>query len=64
MTKQILQIENIEATDLLTRLDKLEGAITALCLQPKPIATETGTDYITRREVAKLFKISLVTVHG
>jgi excisionase family DNA binding protein len=59
----VIQIENIEAGELLTRLDKLEGAITALCTQPQPTATDTATDYITRREVARLFGISLVTVH-
>ncbi|MDR2824833.1 MAG: helix-turn-helix domain-containing protein [Prevotellaceae bacterium] len=56
-------IENLEAGELLTRLEKLEGAITALCTQPQPTATDTVTDYITRREVAQLFGISLVTVH-
>jgi len=62
MTKQIVQIENIEAGELLTRLDKLEGAIYALSTQPQN-AAKKASEYITRREVAQLFKISLVTVH-
>ena len=63
MTKKVIQIENIEADDLFNRLDKLEGAISALCVQSQPTVPKTGTDYITRKEVARLFKISLVTLH-
>jgi excisionase family DNA binding protein len=63
MVKQVIQIENLEAIDLLNRLDKLEGAINALCTQPQPTAPDTGTGYITRKEVARLFKVSVVTVH-
>lgn len=63
MTKNVIQIENIEADELLNRLDKLEGAISALCTQPQPTVPETGTDYITRKEVARLFRVSIVTVH-
>ena len=63
MTKTVIQIESIEANELLTRFDKLESAIKALSNQPKDTATKTEPDYITRREVAKLFKISLVTVN-
>jgi excisionase family DNA binding protein len=62
MVKQVIQIENLEAADLLNRLDKLEGVIFALCTQPQP-AANTVTDYITRKEVARLFKVSVVTVH-
>lgn len=63
MTKTVIQIENIEADVLLNRLDKLEGAINALSSQSSNTASEQQTEYLTRREVAKLFKISLVTVH-
>lgn len=64
MTKTILQIESIEATDLITRLDRMESAIAALSETPTiPAPLETTPGYITRREVAKLFKITLVTVH-
>jgi excisionase family DNA binding protein len=61
--KSIVQIENLEADKLLERLEKLEGAITALCTQQQPMAIATATDYMARNEVARLFGISLVTVH-
>lgn len=64
MTKTILQIESLEATDLITRLDRMESAIAALSETPTTSAPpEAAPDYITRREVANLFKITLVTVH-
>lgn len=65
MTKKVLQIENIEADDLLTRFDKLEDAIYALISQPKDKEQSfLGlSEYLSRKEVASLFKISLVTVH-
>lgn len=64
MSKTLLQIENIEADELFNRLDKLEGAIYALSNQPQSTASGPAqTGYITRREVASLFKISLVTVN-
>lgn len=64
MNKTILQIENIEAGEILNRLDRMESAINALNTKPQTAATDTTqSEYTTRREVAKLFKISLVTVH-
>lgn len=64
MTKTVLQIESIEATDLITRLDRMESAIAALSETPTtPAPAESTPGYITRREVANLFKITLVTVH-
>lgn len=64
MTKTVLQIESIEATDLITRLDRMESAIVALSETSTTSAPpEAAPGYITRREVATLFKISLVTVH-
>lgn len=64
MTKTVLQIESIEATDLITRLDRMESAIAALSETPTtPAPVKAAPDYITRREVANLFKITLVTVH-
>lgn len=65
MTKTVLQIESIEATELISRLDRMESAIGALA-GATPVHTQTPdalAGYITRRDVAKLFKISLVTVH-
>lgn len=64
MTKTVLQIESIEAGEILNRLDRMESAINALTGNPQQTATDTTqSEYITRREVAQLFKISLVTVH-
>ena len=57
MAKQILQIENIEAKELLDRLDKLDGAILALNLQ------QNESDFITRRDVALFYKISVSKIH-
>lgn len=63
-TKTVLQIENIEAGEIINRLDRMESAINVLTANPQSKANEaTQTEYITRNEVAKLFKISLVTVH-
>lgn len=64
MTKNILQIENVEANEIFTRLDRVANAIIALSETPKhPTPPNTQTDYITRREVAKFFQITLTTVH-
>ena len=63
MTK-ILQIESIEAGELLNRLDRMESALTALTGKPQQTITDASQmEYITRRDVASLFKISLVTVN-
>lgn len=64
MTKTVLQIENIEATDLLDRLNRMESAIASLSTNiPTSTAQQILSGYVTRREVAKLFKISLVTLN-
>ena len=63
MTKTVIQIENVGASDLFDRLDKMENAINALSIQPTSTATKPETVYITRRQVADFFKITLVTVH-
>jgi DNA-directed RNA polymerase specialized sigma24 family protein len=63
MERKILQIEGIEAEELLTRLDRVESAITSLSDKPQPSKENTLSGYITRREIADLFQISLVTVH-
>ncbi len=63
MTKNIIQIENIEADELINRLDRMESAISALTNQPQPTETETQSGFLSRREVAKFFGVSLVTVN-
>lgn len=64
MMKNIIQIENVTADELFTRLERMESAITAFSGTPQPLtAVATLSDYITRRDVATLFKITLTTVH-
>ncbi len=63
MTQKILQIEGLEASDLLHRLDTMQSAITALTNQPTSTAPETQTGYLTRREVSQMFNICLVTLN-
>lgn len=63
MTKTVLQIENVEADEILSRLERMESAITALSGTPQPPATDTTSEYITRRDVATLFRVTLTTVH-
>lgn len=62
MEKQILQVENIQASELLERLDKMEAAIIALNNSQQPQQEKTN-EFITRTEVAQILRISLVTVH-
>lgn len=62
MAEAIL-IQQLEASELLGRLDRLEHAVTALHSTPQPVAAAPLSGYLTRRELAKLFRISLVTVH-
>ena len=61
--KTVVQIESIEASYLFDRLDRIEAAINALSVQPTKTETKPETVYITRRQVAEFFKITLVTVH-
>ena len=64
MTTKVIQIEGIEADTLLARLDRMESALTVLTGKPQQAIVNTSqTEYITRRNVADLFKISLVTVN-
>lgn len=63
MTTKIIQIENVEADEILSRLERMESAITALSGTPQQTATDTASDYITRRDVATLFRVTLTTVH-
>jgi excisionase family DNA binding protein len=64
MNKKVIQIENIEADEIINRLERMESAINALGEQPRNTVAEQRPDYLTRREVAKLFSISLVTVNN
>ncbi len=59
--KKILQIEDLEASEIIVRFDSLTKELQAL--QSQLANRQSPTDYITRREVAAIFKISLPTVH-
>ena len=60
MDKQILQIESLEAQTLLGKLRTLSNDIKDV---KQTLLNHTPqTEYITRKEVAKLFNVSLVTV--
>lgn len=63
MNKQVVQIENIQAADLLARLDKIEAVILEIG-KNKPSGNIGKTpDYITRFEVSKILRVSLVTLN-
>lgn len=59
MTKQVLQIENIEGVALLDRLDRLEGAINRLTTP----AETNEKEYLTRKDVARKLEITLQTLN-
>lgn len=59
-TKQVLRIEEITATDLLQSVRELFTTAAASINPPK----DTTPEFITRKEVADMFGISLPTVHA
>ena len=61
MEKQIIQIENVTASELFEKLDNLTKLVTELTT--KEPETPPKSDYLTRQEVASLFGITLATVH-
>ena len=61
MEKQIIQIENVTASELFERLDNLTKLVTEL--KAKEPETPPQSDYISRQEVADIFGITLPTVH-
>lgn len=63
MEKQILQIESIQASEVLGRLDKLENAILALCENKKSETDKNTSELITRNEVSEILRVSLVTLN-
>lgn len=62
MEKKIIQIENLQADELLDRLERMESAIIALGEQRTPISKEETAGYITRTDVSRMLKVSIVTV--
>lgn len=63
MTKQILQIEGLDAATLLARLDSMESVINSIAqvnnTTPPPPAEN---EYLTRRSAARMLHISYVTL--
>ena len=62
MTKEIIQIENLQADEIISRLERMESAIIALGEQNMPNPKEEAAEYITRAEVSRMLKVSMVTV--
>lgn len=61
MAKQIVQIESIEGTTFFKLFDNLNKRLDELT----PASPNDGPDtFITRQEVADMFKITLPTVHA
>lgn len=62
--KTVVQIEHIDANELVNRFDNLENTLrNFMQLQGQNKQLQQQDEYITRNEIAKLFKISLMTVH-
>jgi excisionase family DNA binding protein len=59
--KKILQIEDLEASEILSRFDVLTKEFKAL--QNQLSNRQSPAENLTRQEVAAFFKISLPTVH-
>jgi excisionase family DNA binding protein len=64
MEKQIIKgviLEGVNPDELFTRLEKIEVALRDLAYKIDQL--EEPADFMTRREVADLFSVSLPTVH-
>lgn len=59
---KVIQIENLQADDLIARLERMESAIVALNENQKPASKTEAAEYITRTEVSRMLKVSIVTV--
>jgi excisionase family DNA binding protein len=60
MKKRIIQVEDLSADYLIDKLEALSSEIKELKEAFKP---QFQARYLTRQEVADLFKVSLVTIH-
>jgi excisionase family DNA binding protein len=61
INKSVLQIENIQAETLALMFDNFKNEIIKEIKNNNPSPT---AEYLTRKDVAKLFGVSLVTVHN
>lgn len=62
MEKQILQIESIGADEIFNRLERIENAILKNSTS-STVSPDTKTEFLTRKEVAIMLHISLVTIN-
>lgn len=62
MTTTVLQIEQMNASTLMERLDQLENAFKALVKNSVPAKDETKDRLLRRKDVSELLAVSLVTV--
>jgi len=60
MKKRIIQVEDLSADYMVDKLEALSSEIKELKETFKP---QFQTRYLTRQEVADLFRVSLVTIH-
>ena len=60
-TKKVLQIEGVEAAQLYGLFDGLLSEVVNLKNQLS--GKQEPTDYLTRKEVSKMFNVSLVTIN-
>lgn len=60
-TKTVLQIEGVEAAQLFGKIDVLCTEVANLKTQIEE--KKQPTDLLTRKQVAKMFGVTLVTVH-
>jgi excisionase family DNA binding protein len=63
MTTRIIQIENVDASALFERLERIEKAISGNNQPITPTPGDQSVKLLTRREVAQMLQISLVTVN-
>ena len=63
MNTKMIQIEQIDAQILLDRFTGLENQIRELKESIKPPTPTNENDYLTRKQVADIFHIAIMTVH-
>lgn len=61
--KTVLQIEALDANELLSRFDKLENTLQSLIGNQNTTKKGKEAEYLTRNEVADMLKITLMTLN-
>ncbi|WP_299089077.1 helix-turn-helix domain-containing protein [uncultured Bacteroides sp.] len=62
MEKEVVIIEKWQANEILVRLSTIEKAISDLKAQANPNRKSNVSEYITRADVSRMLKVSIVTV--